>query len=132
VLITDLYEGGNAEEMLTRLARLIGPGVNVIVLLALSDAGRPAYNPNLSRASQRSSLQCLRARRISFPTSWPPPCAVRICTPGRPNRTSNWSARRNERVEGFVLRVCGRLNCAQPRGSEWPAGRDSNSTMTSN
>jgi Mg-chelatase subunit ChlD len=48
VLITDLYEGGNAEEMLTRLARLIGAGVNVIVLLALSDAGRPAYNPNLS------------------------------------------------------------------------------------
>jgi Mg-chelatase subunit ChlD len=48
VLITDLYEGGNAEEMLTRLARLIALGVNVIVLLALSDAGRPAYNPNLS------------------------------------------------------------------------------------
>jgi Mg-chelatase subunit ChlD len=48
VLITDLYEGGNAEEMLTRLAYLIGVGVNVIVLLALSDAGRPAYNPNLS------------------------------------------------------------------------------------
>ncbi len=48
VLITDLYEGGNAEEMLARLARLIGAGVNVIVLLALSDAGRPAYNPSLS------------------------------------------------------------------------------------
>jgi Mg-chelatase subunit ChlD len=48
VLITDLYEGGNAEEMLSRLARLIGMGVNVIVLLALSDTGRPAYDPNLS------------------------------------------------------------------------------------
>ena len=48
VLITDLYEGGNAEEMLTRLARLIGAGVNVIVLLALSDVGRPAYDPKLS------------------------------------------------------------------------------------
>jgi Mg-chelatase subunit ChlD len=48
VLITDLYEGGNADEMLSRLARLIGMGVNVIVLLALSDAGRPAYDPNLS------------------------------------------------------------------------------------
>jgi hypothetical protein len=48
VLITDLYEGGNAEEMLTRLGRLIGMGVNVIVLLALSDAGRPAYHPDLS------------------------------------------------------------------------------------
>ena len=48
LLITDLYEGGNAEQMLTRLARLIGMGVNVIVLLALSDIGRPAYNPTLS------------------------------------------------------------------------------------
>lgn len=48
ILITDLYEGGNAEEMLTRLARLIGMGVNVIVLLALSDQGRPANDPNLS------------------------------------------------------------------------------------
>ena len=48
VLITDLYEGGNAEEMLGRLARLVGMGVNVIVLLALSDAGRPAYHPDLS------------------------------------------------------------------------------------
>lgn len=48
ILITDLYEGGNAEELLTRIARLIGAGVNVIVLLALSDQGRPAYDPNLS------------------------------------------------------------------------------------
>lgn len=48
VLITDLYEGGNADETLARLRSLIGAGVNVIVLLALSDAGRPAYNPDLS------------------------------------------------------------------------------------
>jgi Mg-chelatase subunit ChlD len=48
VLITDLYEGGNADETLARLGSLIGAGVNVIVLLALSDAGRPAYNPDLS------------------------------------------------------------------------------------
>ena len=48
VLITDLYEGGNAEETLARLGRLIGMGVNVIVLLALSDAGWPAYHPDLS------------------------------------------------------------------------------------
>jgi Mg-chelatase subunit ChlD len=48
VLISDLYEGGNAEEMVARVARLIGMGVNVIVLLALSDTGRAAYNPDLS------------------------------------------------------------------------------------
>jgi Mg-chelatase subunit ChlD len=48
VLITDLYEGGNADETLARLSGLVGAGVNVIVLLALSDAGRPAYNADLS------------------------------------------------------------------------------------
>jgi Mg-chelatase subunit ChlD len=48
VLISDLYEGGNAEEMVSRVARLIGSGVNVIVLLALSDDGRPAYNPEIA------------------------------------------------------------------------------------
>ncbi len=48
VLITDLYEGGNAKELLARVQRLIGMGVNVIVLLALSDSGKPFYDPNLS------------------------------------------------------------------------------------
>ena len=44
ILISDLYEGGNAESMLTRIATLKQSGVNVIVLLALSDNGHPAYN----------------------------------------------------------------------------------------
>ena len=48
VLITDLYEGGKVDETLARLTSLIGAGVNVIVLLALSDAGRPAYNADLA------------------------------------------------------------------------------------
>jgi hypothetical protein len=48
ILISDLYEGGKADEMVARLERLIGLGVNVIALLALSDQGRPAYHPELS------------------------------------------------------------------------------------
>lgn len=48
VLITDLYEGGNAEDLVTRLAWLHRQGTNVIVLLALTDTGRPAYNPLLA------------------------------------------------------------------------------------
>lgn len=48
VLITDLYEGGDAEALVERLARLSAIGVNVIVLLALTDTGRPAYDPALS------------------------------------------------------------------------------------
>jgi Mg-chelatase subunit ChlD len=46
VLISDLYEGGNAKEMLARVAALKLSGVNFIVLLALSDQGRPAYDSN--------------------------------------------------------------------------------------
>lgn len=34
--------------MLARLTRLVSMGVNVIVLLALSDAGHAAYDPCLS------------------------------------------------------------------------------------
>ena len=48
VLITDLYEGGDAKELLARVGRLMGLGVNVIILLALSDQGKPFYDPALS------------------------------------------------------------------------------------
>lgn len=48
ILITDLYEGGDADALVDRLARLQAIGVNVIVLLALTDTGRPAYDPALS------------------------------------------------------------------------------------
>lgn len=44
VLITDLYEGGNSEEMLRRAAELVADGVQVICLLALSDQGTPSYD----------------------------------------------------------------------------------------
>jgi hypothetical protein len=44
ILISDLYEGGLSEEFVARMARLIAMGVNVIVLLALTDQGRPAYD----------------------------------------------------------------------------------------
>lgn len=48
ILITDLFEGGNSEALVARLGRLVAAGVNVITLLALSDDGRPAYDPMLS------------------------------------------------------------------------------------
>ncbi len=48
ILITDLYEGGNAQELQRRVAGLIGQGVNVITLLALSDDGRPCYDSQMA------------------------------------------------------------------------------------
>ena len=56
VLITDLFEGGNAQEMLERAAALVASGVNLIVLLALSDHGRPGYDTN--HAQKFAGLGC--------------------------------------------------------------------------
>jgi len=44
VLISDLYEGGIAADLLRRVAELVSSGVTVIVLLALSDSGAPSYD----------------------------------------------------------------------------------------
>ncbi|MDR2113072.1 MAG: VWA domain-containing protein [Candidatus Accumulibacter sp.] len=44
VLITDLYEGGDEDDLLRRLAALARSGVNIIVLLALTDQGQPGYS----------------------------------------------------------------------------------------
>ena len=48
VLISDLYEGGLREEMLKRVAALVGSGVQMIALLALSDGGAPSYDHNVA------------------------------------------------------------------------------------
>lgn len=48
ILITDLYEGGDSDALVERLMRLVASGINVIVLLALTDSGRPSYDPRLS------------------------------------------------------------------------------------
>jgi len=44
ILITDLYEGGNAQEMLRRAAELAQSGVQIICLLALNDRGAPSFD----------------------------------------------------------------------------------------
>lgn len=44
VLITDLYEGGNEEQMKKKALQLVSNGVQVITLLALNDDGSPSYD----------------------------------------------------------------------------------------
>jgi Mg-chelatase subunit ChlD len=44
VLITDLYEGGDREEMLKRAAAIVGSGVRLVTLLALADTGAPSFD----------------------------------------------------------------------------------------
>jgi len=56
ILVTDLYEGGDAKSMLARVAALKLSGVNVIVLLALSDDGHPSFHPQ--HAEMIASMDC--------------------------------------------------------------------------
>lgn len=49
VLITDLYEGGNVNEMRRRAVELEASGVQLIVLLALNDDGAPSYDHRNAR-----------------------------------------------------------------------------------
>jgi Mg-chelatase subunit ChlD len=50
VLVSDLYEGGIAEEMLRRAQSLVDSGVTLVALLALSDSGRPSYDADHAAA----------------------------------------------------------------------------------
>jgi hypothetical protein len=55
ILISDLYEGGNATDMIKRAARLKASGIQFICLLALDDEGIPAYDKMM--AEKLSALQ---------------------------------------------------------------------------
>jgi len=57
VLISDLFEGGVEYELLKRTASLIASGVQVVVLLALSDDGTPGYDHALAaKAALKNNL----------------------------------------------------------------------------
>jgi VWA domain containing CoxE-like protein len=63
LLITDLYEGGDAKSMMARAATIKQSGVNLIVLLALSDSGHAAYE---AKHAERIASRCCPVLRISF------------------------------------------------------------------
>jgi Mg-chelatase subunit ChlD len=49
ILITDLYEGGNAEIMLRKLEEFVESKVKTLCLLALTDDGRASYNHEMAK-----------------------------------------------------------------------------------
>lgn len=67
VLITDLYEGGDAKEMLKRAAALVGAGVQVVTLLALSDDGAPGYDHQHAAALAALGVPCFACTPDRFP-----------------------------------------------------------------
>jgi Mg-chelatase subunit ChlD len=68
VLITDLYEGGNAIEMRKRAASLVASGVNVICLLALSDDGAPASDTSNAAAFATLGIPTFACTPDLFPS----------------------------------------------------------------
>jgi hypothetical protein len=67
VLISDLYEGGVAGEFVRRVADLLRDGVSVIVLLALSDSGAPAYDRDHAAALAALGVPAFACTPDAFP-----------------------------------------------------------------
>ena len=67
VLISDLYEGGIAEEMLRRAASITGGGATMIALLALSDSGRPSYDADHAAALAAIGVPAFACTPDQFP-----------------------------------------------------------------
>ncbi len=67
VLITDLFEGGDREEMLSRAAALVRSGVNLIVLLALDDRGAPSYDAGIAAALAALGIPAFACTPDLFP-----------------------------------------------------------------
>jgi Mg-chelatase subunit ChlD len=67
VLISDLYEGGNNNEMLRRAATMIAAGVQVIVLLALDDNGAPSYDRQNAAKLATMGAPCFACTPDLFP-----------------------------------------------------------------
>jgi hypothetical protein len=67
ILISDLYEGGNREEMLQRVAALSTSGVQMIALLAPSDQGAPAFDHNIAAALASFGIPAFACTPDRFP-----------------------------------------------------------------
>ncbi|MGK8522396.1 VWA domain-containing protein [Nocardia asteroides] len=67
VLISDLYEGGIREEMLRRVRSMQESGVQVVVLLALSDDGAPAFDHDNAAALAALGIPAFACTPDKFP-----------------------------------------------------------------
>lgn len=66
-LVTDLYEGGNADLLHARVDELVRAGVTVVVLLALSDEGAPAYDHQQAQILAALSVPSFACTPAQFP-----------------------------------------------------------------
>jgi Mg-chelatase subunit ChlD len=67
VLVSDLLEGGVREQMLARIAAMVESGVQVVVLLALSDEGAPMYDTDNAAALAELGIPAFACTPDAFP-----------------------------------------------------------------
>jgi Mg-chelatase subunit ChlD len=67
VLISDLIEGGVRDQMLARIAALDAAGVQVVVLLALSDDGAPVFDSGNAAALAGLGIPAFACTPDAFP-----------------------------------------------------------------
>jgi Mg-chelatase subunit ChlD len=58
ILITDLYEGGNATELVRRMEEMASSGVRAVTLLALSDSGIPSFDEHMAKRLRALRVPC--------------------------------------------------------------------------
>jgi Mg-chelatase subunit ChlD len=67
VLISDLFENGLRDRLLKRAASLVASGVRFVVLLALSDEGRPGYDHDMAAALHELGVPAFACTPDVFP-----------------------------------------------------------------
>jgi Mg-chelatase subunit ChlD len=67
ILVSDLFEGGDRDQALARVASLAAAGTQVIALLALSDDGAPAYDHDFAAALAGLGVPAFACTPDAFP-----------------------------------------------------------------
>ena len=67
-LVSDLFEGGNADLMYRRVGELVADGAQVVVLLALSDEGAPAHDHVHAAALAQLGATVMSTTPAEFPS----------------------------------------------------------------
>jgi hypothetical protein len=67
VLVSDLFEGGDANEMVKRAAAIVATGAQMICLLALDDRGAPAHDQRNAGRLAELGIPCFACTPELFP-----------------------------------------------------------------
>jgi len=67
VLVTDLFEGGDVDQLRARVGGLVQSGVTVVCLLALTDGGAPAHDDDLAASLAALGVACFACTPDRFP-----------------------------------------------------------------